>query len=367
MKDWSNSWHNFNKPTSINTEILTILKANLKHTTRWKKKSWRKLRNNSRNWENNSSWGMNMTLKIFRSWRDRRWKSRMIGPIPEVIPVRTKIPNPLDREVSPAMEKMTSKTNRTPKKKAPAKKSKTRTTTMTTVIFDPVNTSSTSITYPSAPYKLQHPLVHIFKSRHKQSRSVLVTLPADVDVVHIGSLLLIRSNRNRWSNGWLGNLLHFHIPLILRFLQICQPEFRLPVGYHHIDPVLTQHPVHLWYHLVRISSWILPALNQPICTNTESRVALSTTASKEASGKSIALTSMSKYLKFSLLSLYFSFMALMQMLDISILVMVPYPSSNISSLSRELPEPTLSTLLALSTWVVMISLSPLYLWYQSKG
>ena len=96
-------------------------------------------------------------------------------------------------------------------------------------------------------------------------------------------------------------------------------------------------------------------------------MALSTTASKEASGKSIARISMRRYLKVSGFSLYLSFMALMQTLEISMLVIWVYPSSNISSLSLELPEPTLRIRCPLSTWVVMMSLRPLNLWYQSKG
>lgn len=57
-------------------------------------------------------------------------------------------------------------------------------------------------------------------------------------------------------------------------------------------------------------------------TKTESRVALSMTASKEASGKSMALTSIVRYLKFYPFSLYFSFMALMQTFEMSMLVML---------------------------------------------
>lgn len=55
-------------------------------------------------------------------------------------------------------------------------------------------------------------------------------------------------------------------------------------------------------------------------TRTESIVALSMTESKEASGKSIARTSISRYLKVSGFSLYLSFMALTQTLEMSILV-----------------------------------------------
>jgi hypothetical protein len=83
------------------------------------------------------------------------------------------------------------------------------------------------------------------------------------------------------------------------------------------------------------------------------------TASNEASGKSMALMSMRRYLKFYPFSLYFSFMALMQTFELSMFVMLPYPSSYISSLRRELPDPTLRILLPLSMWVVMMSLRPL--------
>jgi hypothetical protein len=60
-----------------------------------------------------------------------------------------------------------------------------------------------------------------------------------------------------------------------------------------------------------------------MCTRTESSVALSTTASKEAYVKSMALTSIMRYLKFYGLSLYLSFMAFTQMLEMSMLVMLP--------------------------------------------
>ena len=159
---------------------------------------------------------------------------------------------------------------------------------------------------------------------------MLISLPADVDVVHIGSLLLVGSNRNRWGNRRLGHLLHLDAPLILRFLEAGQSELRLAIGHHHIHSIFAEYPMYFGNHLIRIGSWVLATLNQMNSTNTESRVALSTTASKEASGKSIALTSMSRNLKFSPFSLYFSFMAFTQTFEMSILVIVLYPSSYIS-------------------------------------
>jgi hypothetical protein len=196
---------------------------------------------------------------------------------------------------------------------------------------------------------------------------MLVSLAADVDVVHVRSLLLVRSNRNRRSDGWLGHLLHLHTPLVLRLLQVAQSELRLPVRHSHVYSVLAQHTVDFGNHLGAIGCGVFSALDSLSVTKMESMVALSMTASKEASGKSMARASMSRYLKVSGFSLYFSFMALTQTLEMSMFVICVYPSSNISSLSRELPAPTFRILWPLSTWVVMISLRPLKRWYQSKG
>ena len=199
------------------------------------------------------------------------------------------------------------------------------------------------------------------------NESMLIPLPANVHIVHVGCLLLIRSNRNRWSNRRFSDLLHLHAPFILRLLQITQPELRLPVWHSNVHTVFTEDTVYLRNHLIGIRRGIFTTLNIKYLTKTESMVALSITASKDASGKSIALASMSKYLKVSGFSLYFSFMAFTQTFEMSILVICVYPSSNISSLSRELPAPTLRIRCPLSTWVVMMSLRPLKRWYQSKG
>jgi len=196
---------------------------------------------------------------------------------------------------------------------------------------------------------------------------MFIAFSADVNIVHVGSFLFIRGNRNRRGDCRFGYLLYFHVPLILWLLEISQSELRLSVWYHKIDAIFAKDSVYFGDHFICVSCRILSALCKFKNTRTESRVALSTTASKEVSGKSMALTSMSRYLKLSPFSLYFSFIALTQTFEISIFVMFEYPSSNISSLSLELPAPTFRTLLALSICVVMMSLSPLKRWYQSKG
>lgn len=58
---------------------------------------------------------------------------------------------------------------------------------------------------------------------------MFVALSANVDVMHVGSLFLIGSDRNRGSNCGLGNLLYLDVPLIFRFLEVGQSEFRLSV------------------------------------------------------------------------------------------------------------------------------------------
>ena len=274
--------------------------------------------------------------------------------IPEVIPVRTKMSCPVDRAISQAKATMDLLATLALKRKKKARETRSRMRTMTTiVIFDE---------YLSRCH---------FKKRRKFNnrdiQSILVSLSADVNVVNIWSLFLVWGDRYWGRNCWFCYLLHFHVPLILGFFKISQSELRLSVRNRYVDSIFAKNSVNLGYHFVGVSSWILSALNHKKSTRTESRVALSSTASKEASGKSMALTSMSRYLKLSPLSLYFSFMALMQTLEMSILVMLLYPYSNIYSLSLEFPEPALRILLALSMWVVMMSLSPLYLWYQSKG
>lgn len=96
-------------------------------------------------------------------------------------------------------------------------------------------------------------------------------------------------------------------------------------------------------------------------------MALSITASNEPSLKFIVRTSICWYLRTSPFYLYFSAIALTTSPQMSILVIFPYPSSAISSLNLEFPAPTFRILYSLSMLVVMISLSPLYRWYQSKG
>ena len=150
---------------------------------------------------------------------------------------------------------------------------------------------------------------------------MFVSFPTDIDVVHNRRLFLIRSNLNRRSNSRLYHLLNFNTTLILWLLKIAQSKLRLPIRDHHIHSILAQNSMDLKDHFIRISSRIFPALNSLNLTKTESNVALSITASKEASGKSIALTSICKYLKVSPFSLYFYFIALIQTFETSIFVM----------------------------------------------
>ncbi len=63
----------------------------------------------------------------------------------------------------------------------------------------------------------------------KPDESVFISLPADVNVVHVGGLLLVRSDRNRGGNRGLGHLLHLHVPFIFRFFQVAESELRLSV------------------------------------------------------------------------------------------------------------------------------------------
>ncbi len=196
---------------------------------------------------------------------------------------------------------------------------------------------------------------------------MFISFSTDIDVVHIRCLFLISSNRNGRSDGRLRYLLNFNTPLILWLLKIAQSELRLPIRNYHINSIMAQNSMDLRDHFICISIRIFPTLDNLNHTKTESKVALSTIASKDASGKSIDLTSICKYLKVSPFSLYFSFIAFIQTFEISIFVIFLYPSSYIYSLRREFPAPTFRILLDLSICVVMISLRLLKRWYQSNG
>lgn len=98
------------------------------------------------------------------------------------------------------------------------------------------------------------------------------------------------------------------------------------------------------------------------------------TASNEFSANYIALTSICIYLKLGPFYLYNSFMALMEVCDISIFVILSYPSSNISSLSPlsmiivlEFPDPTFKILNYMGMFAPTISRRVKYRWYQSKS
>jgi hypothetical protein len=58
---------------------------------------------------------------------------------------------------------------------------------------------------------------------------MFVTLATHVDIVHVGGLLLIGSNRNGGGDGGLGHLLHFDTPLILWLFEIGESKLRLPI------------------------------------------------------------------------------------------------------------------------------------------
>ena len=149
---------------------------------------------------------------------------------------------------------------------------------------------------------------------------MLFSLSANIHIMHIWSLLLVTGDRNRWSNGWLGNLMNFYTPFILWLFEVCQPELWLSVWDYEIGAIFAEDSMNLWYHFLGVSGWVLATLDIISSTKTESKVALSTMASNEDSGKSIALTSIRRYLKFYPFSLYFYFIALTQTLEISIFV-----------------------------------------------
>ncbi len=151
---------------------------------------------------------------------------------------------------------------------------------------------------------------------------MFVSFSTDVYVVNVGCFFLVWGNGNGRGNCGFGHLLHFYAPFIFWFFEIAKSEFRLSVRNNKVDSVFAEYSVHFWDHFVGIGCGVLSALCGIRLTRTESSVALSTTASKEASGKSIAFTSMRRYLKLSPFSLYFSFIAFTQTFEMSTLVMV---------------------------------------------
>lgn len=98
------------------------------------------------------------------------------------------------------------------KRKALEKKLKTK--TMTTVIFD-----------------------QIHMNFNKDDESMLISLSANVNVMHIGSFFLIRSNGNGRCDSWLGDLLHFDVPFIFWFFEVAESEFWLTIRNHKIDSI----------------------------------------------------------------------------------------------------------------------------------
>ena len=66
-------------------------------------------------------------------------------------------------------------------------------------------------------------------------------------------------------------------------------------------------------------------------------------------------------------SLYFACICAIHTSEISIFAIAVYPSSYISSLKRELPQPMLRMFAVFFTFSAMISFTPEYRWYQSNG
>lgn len=81
---------------------------------------------------------------------------------------------------------------------------------------------------------------------------MLISLPADVHIVHVGSLLLVGCDGDRRGYGRLGHLLHLHAPLVLGLLEVGQAELGLTVGHCHVDPVFAKDAVDLGDHLIGI-------------------------------------------------------------------------------------------------------------------
>ena len=139
--------------------------------------------------------------------------------------------------------------------------------------------------------------------------------------MHIRGVFVFWCDRHRWTDRRLGNLLNFHRPFILRLLQIVQPVLWLSVGNNNIDTCFFKDPVYLWYHFVRVDSWVFAALYMSwYFTRTESNAALSRMASKLFSLNSIARASIWRYFKESDFYLYFSVIDLTTKPHISILV-----------------------------------------------
>ena len=84
--------------------------------------------------------------------------------------------------------------------------------------------------------------------------SVFISFPADVDVVNIGSLLLIRSNGYGRSDGWFGYLLNFDTPLIFWFFKIGESKFGLSVRDGNIDSIFAENTMNFRNHFISIGS-----------------------------------------------------------------------------------------------------------------
>lgn len=83
---------------------------------------------------------------------------------------------------------------------------------------------------------------------------MLISLSADKHIVHIGSLLFIRSDGNRGSNGRLSNLLYLYTPFVFGSFQIGESELGLAVGDNNINPVFAEYSMDLGDRLIGICS-----------------------------------------------------------------------------------------------------------------
>ena len=81
----------------------------------------------------------------------------------------------------------------------------------------------------------------------------LSAFPANVNVMDVWRLFLIRGNRDRRCNSRLGHLLYLDRPFILWSLQVAQSVLGLPIGNANIYSVLRQDSINFRNHFARIS------------------------------------------------------------------------------------------------------------------
>ena len=119
---------------------------------------------------------------------------------------------------------------------------------------------------------------------------------------------------------WSYEFMNPYSPLKLFLLQMIHSTFLITKSDHHIYSIRTQYSIDFSQHFARICIRTFTALLKMTLTMTESKVPLSIMASNEFSANYIALTSICIYLKFGPFSLYNSFIALIDVCEISIFV-----------------------------------------------